>query len=81
LVRDLQDRFPHARLIGGDAQFEKLFATVFGFVEAPPSGSTYRSMSDGTTFQQSERLSSACLRREMPPIRSPPRRARSIVRD
>jgi AraC-like DNA-binding protein len=34
LARDLQDRFPHARLIGGDAAFEKLVATVVGFVEA-----------------------------------------------
>ena len=35
LVRDLQDRFPKAELIGGDAAFEALVAQVVGFVEAP----------------------------------------------
>ena len=34
-LRDLQDRFPRARLIGGDAKFEELVAKVVGFVEAP----------------------------------------------
>ena len=29
LVRDLQDQFPHARLIGGDAGFEELVAKVW----------------------------------------------------
>ena len=38
LARDLQDRFPRARLIGGDAEFEQLVAKVVGFVEAPASG-------------------------------------------
>jgi AraC family transcriptional regulator of adaptative response/methylated-DNA-[protein]-cysteine methyltransferase len=32
LVRDLQDRFPRARLIGGDRAFEQTVATVVGFV-------------------------------------------------
>ena len=35
LVRDLQDRFPKAELIGGDEDFEQLVARVVGFVENP----------------------------------------------
>jgi AraC family transcriptional regulator of adaptative response/methylated-DNA-[protein]-cysteine methyltransferase len=35
LVRALQDIFPKARLVGGDAAFEQLVAKVVGFVEAP----------------------------------------------
>ena len=35
LVRDLQDRFPKARLIGGDRDYEALVARVVGLVEAP----------------------------------------------
>src|SRR6185503_3125788 len=38
LVRDLEDRFPRARLVGGDAAFEQLVAKVVGFVEAPALG-------------------------------------------
>jgi AraC family transcriptional regulator of adaptative response/methylated-DNA-[protein]-cysteine methyltransferase len=38
LVRDLQDKFPRAQLIGGDADFEQLVAKVVGFVEAPRIG-------------------------------------------
>ena len=38
LVHDLQDRFPQAELIGGDAGFEALVARVVGFVEAPGLG-------------------------------------------
>ena len=38
LARDLQDRFPRAKLIGGDAGFEKLVAKVVGFIEAPSLG-------------------------------------------
>src|SRR5262249_16897786 len=34
LVRTLQDRFPHARLIGGDKDFEELVAKVVGVIEA-----------------------------------------------
>ena len=51
LVRDLQDRFPHARLIGGDAQFEKLVAKVVGFVEAPAIGLELPLDVRGTAFQ------------------------------
>jgi len=35
LVRDLQDKFPQAQMIGGDQDFERLVAHVIGFVEAP----------------------------------------------
>lgn len=35
LARDLQDRFPNASLIGGDAVFEQMVAKVVGFVEMP----------------------------------------------
>src|SRR5258708_32828189 len=38
LVRGLQDRFAKARLVGGDASFERLVAKVGGFVEAPAPG-------------------------------------------
>jgi hypothetical protein len=36
LVRDLQDRFPKARLTGADQDYEVLVARVVGFVETPP---------------------------------------------
>ncbi len=38
LVRDLQDRFPKASLIGGDAEYENVVAKVVGLVEAPATG-------------------------------------------
>ena len=44
LVRNLQDRFPKARLIGADGDYEALVARVVGFVEAPVSVSICRSM-------------------------------------
>ncbi|CCF85840.1 bifunctional DNA-binding transcriptional regulator/O6-methylguanine-DNA methyltransferase Ada [Nitrolancea hollandica] len=52
LVRELQDRFPNARLIGGDRQFERLVATVVGFVEAPALGLDLPLDVRGTAFQQ-----------------------------
>ena len=52
LVRDLQERFLRARLIGGDAQFEKLVAKVVGFVEAPAIGLELPLDVRGTAFQQ-----------------------------
>lgn len=52
LVRDLQDRFPNAQLIGGDAGFEKLVAKVVGFVEAPGIGLDLPLDVRGTAFQQ-----------------------------
>ena len=52
LVRDLQDRFPKANLIGGDAGFEKLVARVVGFVEAPRIGLDLPLDIRGTAFQE-----------------------------
>lgn len=52
LVRDLQDRFPHARLIGGDTAFEETVALVVGFVEQPRIGLTLPLDIRGTAFQQ-----------------------------
>jgi AraC family transcriptional regulator of adaptative response/methylated-DNA-[protein]-cysteine methyltransferase len=52
LARDLQDRFPQARLIGGDADFEALVAKVVGFVEAPRLGLDLPLDVRGTAFQQ-----------------------------
>lgn len=52
LVRDLQDRFPRAELIGGDHDFEKLVAHVVGFVDAPATGFDLPLDVRGTAFQQ-----------------------------
>ena len=52
LVRDLQDRFRNAQLVGGDRQFEKLVAQVVGFVEAPHLGLDLPLDIRGTAFQQ-----------------------------
>lgn len=53
LVRDLQDRFPRAKLVGGDARYEQLVARVIGFVEAPRGGLDLPLDVRGTAFQQS----------------------------
>ena len=52
LVRGLQDRFPKARLTGGDKDFEQLVAKVVGFVEAPSNGLDLPLDVRGTAFQQ-----------------------------
>jgi AraC family transcriptional regulator of adaptative response/methylated-DNA-[protein]-cysteine methyltransferase len=52
LVRDLQNRFPLANLIGGDAGFEQLVSQVVGFVEAPALGLDLPLDVRGTAFQQ-----------------------------
>jgi AraC family transcriptional regulator, regulatory protein of adaptative response / methylated-DNA-[protein]-cysteine methyltransferase len=52
LARDLQDHFPKANLIGGDADFECLVAKVVGFVEAPALGLDLPLDIRGTAFQQ-----------------------------
>ena len=52
LARDLQDRFPRARLIGDDAEFARLVAKVVGFVEAPRLGLNLPLDVRGTAFQQ-----------------------------
>ena len=52
LVRDLQNRFPKAQLLGGDQDFEHLVAKVVGFVEAPALGLDLPLDVRGTAFQQ-----------------------------
>ncbi len=52
LARDLQDRFPRARLIGADKRFERLVAAVVGFVEQPARGMDLPLDVRGTAFQQ-----------------------------
>lgn len=52
LVRDLQDRFPKAGLVGGDAAYEQLIAQVVGWVEAPGRGLDLPLDVRGTAFQQ-----------------------------
>lgn len=52
LARNLQDRFPKARLVGGDAGFEQWVASVVGFVERPQAGLDLPLDVRGTAFQQ-----------------------------
>lgn len=52
LVRDLQDRFPRARLIGGDGDFDSIVAKAVGLVEAPGLGCDLPLDVRGTAFQQ-----------------------------
>jgi len=52
LLHDLQNRFPRANLIDGDAGFEQLVAGVVGFVEAPGIGLDLPLDLSGTAFQQ-----------------------------
>lgn len=52
LVRDLQDQFPKAELLGGDERFERLVAQVVGFIEAPRVGLNLPLDVRGTAFQE-----------------------------
>jgi AraC family transcriptional regulator of adaptative response/methylated-DNA-[protein]-cysteine methyltransferase len=52
LARDLQDRFPKADLMGGDAEFEQYVARVVALVEAPGAGCNLPLDIRGTAFQQ-----------------------------
>jgi AraC family transcriptional regulator of adaptative response/methylated-DNA-[protein]-cysteine methyltransferase len=52
LVRELQDRFPHADLVGADPTFEQTVAHVVGFIEAPAIGIDLPLDVRGTAFQQ-----------------------------
>jgi len=52
LVRELQDRFPWANLVGDDPEFDALVAHVIGFVEAPETGFDLPLDIRGTAFQQ-----------------------------
>jgi AraC family transcriptional regulator of adaptative response/methylated-DNA-[protein]-cysteine methyltransferase len=52
LVRELQDRFPKAKLVGADRDYEALVARVVGFIEAPEQGLDLPLDIRGTAFQQ-----------------------------
>ncbi|MDB5584453.1 MAG: DNA-O6-methylguanine--protein-cysteine S-methyltransferase /Transcriptional regulator Ada, partial [Bradyrhizobium sp.] len=52
LVRELQDRFPKAHLIGADRNYEALVARVVGFIETPQLGLDLPLDVRGTAFQQ-----------------------------
>ncbi|MDB6023847.1 MAG: O-6-methylguanine methyltransferase [Verrucomicrobiales bacterium] len=52
LCKDVQNRFPRARLIGGDKKFERVVARVVGFIETPRLGLNLPLDVRGTAFQQ-----------------------------
>jgi AraC family transcriptional regulator of adaptative response/methylated-DNA-[protein]-cysteine methyltransferase len=52
LIRDLQDRFPKAKLIGADRDYEALVARIVGLVEMPKLGLDLPLDVRGTAFQQ-----------------------------
>jgi AraC family transcriptional regulator of adaptative response/methylated-DNA-[protein]-cysteine methyltransferase len=52
LVRELQDRFPKADLVGADREYAALVARVVAFVEAPALGLDLPLDIRGTAFQQ-----------------------------
>jgi AraC family transcriptional regulator, regulatory protein of adaptative response / methylated-DNA-[protein]-cysteine methyltransferase len=52
LLRNLQDRFPRAQLIGADRDYEALVARVVGLVETPGIGLDLPLDVRGTAFQQ-----------------------------
>jgi AraC family transcriptional regulator of adaptative response/methylated-DNA-[protein]-cysteine methyltransferase len=52
LARDLQDRFPRAKLVGGDPAFERTVARVVGLIEAPGQRLDLPLDIRGTAFQE-----------------------------
>jgi AraC family transcriptional regulator, regulatory protein of adaptative response / methylated-DNA-[protein]-cysteine methyltransferase len=52
LLRELQDRFPRAELIGADPEFEQTIARIIAFVEAPRCALDLPLDIRGTAFQQ-----------------------------
>ncbi|MFK7891202.1 MAG: bifunctional DNA-binding transcriptional regulator/O6-methylguanine-DNA methyltransferase Ada [Granulosicoccus sp.] len=52
LLHDLQESFPNAQLIGGDASFEKLVAQVVGYIDQPAQTLHLPLDIQGTVFQQ-----------------------------
>jgi len=52
MVRMLQDRFPHAELIGDDAAYQGVVANVVGLIEAPGLARELPLDIRGTVFQQ-----------------------------
>ncbi len=52
LLRDLQDRFPRAELIGAEPEYEQVVSRVVGLVEQPSLGLELPLDVRGTAFQQ-----------------------------
>jgi AraC family transcriptional regulator of adaptative response/methylated-DNA-[protein]-cysteine methyltransferase len=52
LVRDLQDQFPKANLIGDDGDYEDMVAKIIGLIETPSVGLDLPLDIRGTAFQQ-----------------------------
>ena len=52
LVRELQDQFPKANLVGADRRFEQLISQVVGFIEVPALGLDLPLDLRGTAFQE-----------------------------
>ena len=52
LVRELEDRFPRAELLGGDREFEDRMARIVALVDAPGRGLELPLDIRGTAFQQ-----------------------------
>lgn len=52
LVRDVQQRFGNAQLVGADPGFERWIAQVIGFIEAPGTGLELPLDLRGSAFQQ-----------------------------
>ena len=52
LMRDLQDQFPKANLIGGESGYEDMVAQVVGLIEKPSVGLDLPLDIRGTAFQQ-----------------------------
>jgi AraC family transcriptional regulator of adaptative response/methylated-DNA-[protein]-cysteine methyltransferase len=52
LMRDLQDQFPKANLIGGESGYEDMVAKVVGLIEKPGVGLDLPLDIRGTAFQQ-----------------------------
>ncbi len=52
LLRDLQDRFPRAALVGGEESYDQHVADVLALVEAPQNSTLLPLDIQGTAFQQ-----------------------------
>lgn len=52
LIKELQDAFSHAELIGGDAEFDLIVAKVVGLIEHPGNDTELPLDIRGTAFQQ-----------------------------
>lgn len=52
LVRDLQDRFPKAKLVGADRDYEQIMAQVVGMIEEPRAAGQLPLDIRGTAFQR-----------------------------